>query len=167
MVDLLTCGLRVIDLRELTMCIRELYPRPYHGDGEKRNKSFHFGALLPCYWLFYFLQRGKSRETCFLDASRRITFIKFFSNTCALMVPFRNLKTSYRPIVVNQNSTGNRSQPFLKQIRKRSKPFPMVVWALYTHQPSDSKTWWSPEKVTVKVFRCTKQHSCFAVRLDD
>ncbi|GFX98712.1 uncharacterized protein TNCV_1502901 [Trichonephila clavipes] len=55
---LLTHDVRPIDLTELTMnfngrnalSIQELYHRPSLTGGTRRNKSFHFGPLLPRYW---------------------------------------------------------------------------------------------------------------------
>ncbi|GFX52111.1 hypothetical protein TNCV_981481 [Trichonephila clavipes] len=54
---LLTKDVQPIDLTELTMnfnrcnalCIQELYHRPNLASGVRRNKSFHFGPLLPRY----------------------------------------------------------------------------------------------------------------------
>ncbi|GFU34559.1 hypothetical protein TNCV_1992911 [Trichonephila clavipes] len=54
---LLTRDVRPIDMTQLTMnfnwrnalCIQELYPRPNIAGGGRRNKSFHFGPLLPSY----------------------------------------------------------------------------------------------------------------------
>ncbi|GFX24652.1 hypothetical protein TNCV_3344321 [Trichonephila clavipes] len=51
---LLTRDVRPIDLamnfnRRNALCIQELYHRPKLAGGGRRNESFYFGPMLPCY----------------------------------------------------------------------------------------------------------------------